>query len=218
MGSSVAAMGMVSDSKFHVLAVDDSVIDRKLIEKLLKTSSYQGIYSGWIESKSFWEFWILRFLFFLCIFLFFFSMAVTTVDSGSKALEFLGYDPGNSSIPSVSSNHHHHHQVCFVFCYLIWFFLMFFPIGGFWNFFQFLVGYFFAYLFSSFCCGFSSGSGCESCNYRLLYAWNDWLWFVEEDQGMLPHLLAFIWIPFMFCTAYQMFVEMPLNGNLLFLC
>uniref|UniRef100_A0A0A0L291 Response regulatory domain-containing protein n=1 Tax=Cucumis sativus TaxID=3659 RepID=A0A0A0L291_CUCSA len=76
MGSSVAAMGMVSDSKFHVLAVDDSVIDRKLIEKLLKTSSYQ----------------------------------VTTVDSGSKALEFLGYDPGNSSIPSVSSNHHHHHQ------------------------------------------------------------------------------------------------------------
>ncbi|XP_031282475.1 two-component response regulator ORR9-like [Pistacia vera] len=27
--------------QFHVLAVDDSVIDRKLIEKLLKTSSYQ---------------------------------------------------------------------------------------------------------------------------------------------------------------------------------
>uniref|UniRef100_A0A7N0V6E3 Response regulatory domain-containing protein n=1 Tax=Kalanchoe fedtschenkoi TaxID=63787 RepID=A0A7N0V6E3_KALFE len=28
-------------SQFHVLAVDDSVIDRKLIEMLLKTSSYQ---------------------------------------------------------------------------------------------------------------------------------------------------------------------------------
>ncbi|KAJ0044737.1 hypothetical protein Pint_05272 [Pistacia integerrima] len=27
--------------QFHVLAVDDSLIDRKLIEKLLKTSSYQ---------------------------------------------------------------------------------------------------------------------------------------------------------------------------------
>lgn len=27
---------------FHVLAVDDSVIDRKLLEKLLKVSSYQG--------------------------------------------------------------------------------------------------------------------------------------------------------------------------------
>ncbi|XP_030487807.1 two-component response regulator ORR4 [Cannabis sativa] len=41
---------------FHVLAVDDSIIDRKLIETLLKTSSYQ----------------------------------VTAVDSGTKALEFLG--------------------------------------------------------------------------------------------------------------------------------
>ncbi|XP_022153872.1 two-component response regulator ARR8-like [Momordica charantia] len=76
MGSSVAAMGMVSESKFHVLAVDDSLIDRKLIERLLKTSSYQ----------------------------------VTTVDSGSKALEFLGLrgdDPGNNSIPSVFPNNHH---------------------------------------------------------------------------------------------------------------
>ncbi|KAK4347322.1 hypothetical protein RND71_033661 [Anisodus tanguticus] len=44
------------DTQFHVLAVDDSIIDRKLIERLLKTSSYQ----------------------------------VTVVDSGSKALEFLG--------------------------------------------------------------------------------------------------------------------------------
>lgn len=31
------------DTQFHVLAVDDSIIDRKLIERLLKTSSYQGI-------------------------------------------------------------------------------------------------------------------------------------------------------------------------------
>lgn len=49
-------MGMAAEPQFHVLAVDDSIIDRKLIERLLKTSSYQ----------------------------------VTTVDSGSKALEFLG--------------------------------------------------------------------------------------------------------------------------------
>lgn len=35
-------MVMAVKSQFHVLAVDDSVIDRKLIEKLLKTSSYQG--------------------------------------------------------------------------------------------------------------------------------------------------------------------------------
>jgi len=35
-------MGMAAEPQFHVLAVDDSLIDRKLIERLLKTSSYQG--------------------------------------------------------------------------------------------------------------------------------------------------------------------------------
>lgn len=35
-------MGTAADSQFHVLAVDDSLIDRKLIERLLKTFSYQG--------------------------------------------------------------------------------------------------------------------------------------------------------------------------------
>ncbi|KAG6411076.1 hypothetical protein SASPL_129150 [Salvia splendens] len=69
-------MGMaVTDDQFHVLAVDDSVIDRKLIERLLKTSSFQ----------------------------------VTTVDSGSKALEFLGWH-GNEinmfSEASISPNNY----------------------------------------------------------------------------------------------------------------
>ncbi|KAM0051550.1 putative response regulator and transcription factor RR-A-type family [Helianthus debilis subsp. tardiflorus] len=66
-------MGVAADSQFHVLAVDDSIIDRKLIERLLKNSSYQ----------------------------------VTTVDSGSKALEFLGLHEDNeinSNQPSVSPN------------------------------------------------------------------------------------------------------------------
>ncbi|XP_031498493.1 two-component response regulator ORR3-like [Nymphaea colorata] len=50
-------MSAASDAPpFHVLAVDDSLIDRKLIEKLLKISSYH----------------------------------VTSFDSGSKALEYLG--------------------------------------------------------------------------------------------------------------------------------
>lgn len=68
-----------AESRFHVLAVDDSVIDRKLIEMLLKTSSYQ----------------------------------VTTVDSGSKALEVLGLrDEGDdSSSPSPSSAPDHHQEV-----------------------------------------------------------------------------------------------------------
>ncbi|KAK1397448.1 Two-component response regulator ARR9 [Heracleum sosnowskyi] len=57
-------MGFATESKFHVLAVDDSIIDRKLIERLLKTSSFQ----------------------------------VTAVDSGSKALEFLGLHEDDEQI------------------------------------------------------------------------------------------------------------------------
>ncbi|CAK9322764.1 unnamed protein product [Citrullus colocynthis] len=78
-------MVMAADSQFHVLAVDDSLIDRKLIERLLKTSSYQ----------------------------------VTTVDSGSKALEFLGLIQEHqhtnfkspSPSPSFSSSNNHHQEV-----------------------------------------------------------------------------------------------------------
>ncbi|KAK4799836.1 hypothetical protein SAY86_025201 [Trapa natans] len=73
-------MGIVAESQFHVLAVDDSLIDRKLIERLLKTSSYQ----------------------------------VTAVDSGSKALEFLGLlEQEESSLDSspVSSNTHQEVEV-----------------------------------------------------------------------------------------------------------
>ncbi|XP_041027904.1 two-component response regulator ARR8-like [Juglans microcarpa x Juglans regia] len=73
-------MGISTESQFHVLAVDDSLIDRKLIERLLKTSSYQ----------------------------------VTTVDSGTKALEFLGVhedDQSNPDIPSVSPNTHQEVEV-----------------------------------------------------------------------------------------------------------
>lgn len=33
---------MAVDAQFHVLAVDDSLIDRKLIERLLKSSSFEG--------------------------------------------------------------------------------------------------------------------------------------------------------------------------------
>lgn len=83
-------MGMAidrDDTQFHVLAVDDSLIDRKLIERLLKTSSFQ----------------------------------VTAVDSGSKALEFLGlnnndadddeeYEQRDSNTESVSSDEDQDHQ------------------------------------------------------------------------------------------------------------
>uniref|UniRef100_A0A0E0FYU9 Two-component response regulator ORR4 n=1 Tax=Oryza nivara TaxID=4536 RepID=A0A0E0FYU9_ORYNI len=67
-----------AESRFHVLAVDDSLIDRKLIEMLLKNSSYQ----------------------------------VTTVDSGSKALELLGLrDEGDDSSSSPSSSSPDHQEI-----------------------------------------------------------------------------------------------------------
>lgn len=37
-------MAIAAESQFHVLAVDDSFIDRKIIERLLRTSSFQGIF------------------------------------------------------------------------------------------------------------------------------------------------------------------------------
>ncbi|XP_057513595.1 two-component response regulator ORR4-like [Actinidia eriantha] len=74
-------MGSVAtDSHFHVLAVDDSIIDRKLIERLLRTSSFQ----------------------------------VTAVDSGSKALEFLGFQGDEEKVPNpphVSTNYHQEVEV-----------------------------------------------------------------------------------------------------------
>ncbi|KAK4414544.1 Two-component response regulator ARR8 [Sesamum alatum] len=71
--------GVATDTQFHVLAVDDSIIDRKLIERLLKTSSYQ----------------------------------VTAVDSGVKALEFLGLldDHDDDHDENTNSNSPHHVEV-----------------------------------------------------------------------------------------------------------
>ncbi|KAK8642859.1 hypothetical protein V6N13_012187 [Hibiscus sabdariffa] len=65
------------ERRFHVLAVDDSVIDRKLLEKLLKA----------------------------------FSCQVTCLESGEKALEYLGLlhnsaTPASSSSSSSSSQQH----------------------------------------------------------------------------------------------------------------
>ncbi|KAK8480057.1 hypothetical protein V6N13_025456 [Hibiscus sabdariffa] len=79
-------MGMAAESQFHVLVVDENIIDRKLIEKLLKTSSYQ----------------------------------VTTVDSGTKALEFLGLhqnDTISPNTPSFSPNNHQDVEVNLVITY-----------------------------------------------------------------------------------------------------
>ena len=48
---------MAVEPQFHVLAVDDSLVDRKLIEKLLKTSSFQGMLMKKIDQSPFFVFW-----------------------------------------------------------------------------------------------------------------------------------------------------------------
>lgn len=42
-GISAISIPSISNSEYHVLAVDDSLIDQKVIERLLKTSSYKGM-------------------------------------------------------------------------------------------------------------------------------------------------------------------------------
>ncbi|PWZ46027.1 hypothetical protein Zm00014a_034014 [Zea mays] len=84
---------VATETPFHVLAVDDSLPDRKLIERLLKTSSFQGKLSHrMIIPVSFASALSLT--------------KVTTVDSGSKALQFLGLHDQDSTVPPV-----HTHQL-----------------------------------------------------------------------------------------------------------
>lgn len=123
-------MGMATESQFHVLAVDDSLIDRKLIEKLLKISSFQGTFLvakhrkeilnisvqtlySWVVVVSF-VYVILSCISTICYILCFFSMAVTTVDSGTKALEFLGLHEHDQSKPSTLTISPNNHQVYFI--------------------------------------------------------------------------------------------------------
>lgn len=87
---------------------------------------------------------------FLCIFMCS-SMAVTTVDSGSKALEFLGYDPGNN-------------QVGFDLDFMIWVYRVF-PFWVFGFAFNLWWGSCLFHFFEVLLWGFLSGSGCESCYY-----------------------------------------------------
>lgn len=42
MDASSLSNGMGVENELHVLAVDDSLIDRRLVEKLLKNSSFKG--------------------------------------------------------------------------------------------------------------------------------------------------------------------------------
>lgn len=97
-----------AESQFHVLAVDDSIIDRTLIERLLKTSSYQG---NLIKIIIIILLILLSYVNVIIWLNFVFLMAVTTVDSGSKALEFLGLCENNETNPNTPCVSPSNHQV-----------------------------------------------------------------------------------------------------------
>lgn len=81
----------------HVLAVDDSLVDRKVIERLLKISSFKGD-QKFRTSHSFFLFFFVSI--FGCVYTDFSTVwkcAVTAVDSGRRALQFLGLDEEKTS-------------------------------------------------------------------------------------------------------------------------
>lgn len=143
-------MGLAAaEAQFHVLAVDDSLIDRKLIERLLKTSSYQGtrFFIGLLSLLFF------IYVYYFCVADLHLLVAVTTVDSGSKALEFLGWNESSSDEAFLSPKNQ---QVAFAFSLTLSLSHIIEPVLQ-------------MYLF----CGFIAGYGSKSCYYRLLYAWHD---------------------------------------------
>lgn len=84
-----------STTQLHVLAVDDSLVDRKVIERLLKISSCKGEDDCW---------WLFSFseliLDGICLNWVGFGgvFAVTAVESGRSALQYLGLDGENNSV------------------------------------------------------------------------------------------------------------------------
>lgn len=147
-------MGLAAaEAQFHVLAVDDSLIDRKLIERLLKTSSYQGtrFFIGLLSLLFF------VFVSYFCVADLHLLVAVTTVDSGSKALEFLGWNESSSDEAFLSPKNQ---QVAFALSLS----LSLLPSLP-----HIIEPVLQVYLF----CGFIAGCGSKSRYYRLLYAWHD---------------------------------------------
>jgi len=83
--------------ELHVLAVDDSLVDRKVIERLLKISSCKGDPTLRITSF-FFSFAKLRLVLKLCVCVWNGCFSVTVVESGTRALQYLGLDGETSSL------------------------------------------------------------------------------------------------------------------------
>lgn len=195
-------MGMAAtESQFHVLAVDDSLLDRKLIERLLKTSSYQGnflFFFVWRERNFFLENSILaQWVFFFCflitgsrIFLVFCfcSWQLLQLILVVRLLSFWVFTRMTKSIQILLL----FSQILIRYCGFLGFLLLFLP-----TFFPFLSTFCIIFLSAFlknllfFCCCFA-GSGSESYYYRLLYARHDRLRSAKENQGMVFFFYFFI--------------------------
>lgn len=78
-----------SVQELHVLAVDDSLVDRKVIERLLKISCCKGVFFSSLP-QPLWG--VCLFLDVFIELLFCLLFAVTAVESGRRALQYLGLD------------------------------------------------------------------------------------------------------------------------------
>lgn len=77
----------LDSEQVHVLAVDDSLVDRIVIDRLLRITSCKGLFVFFLFSLA-TKFPIISGDF----------NAVTAVDSGWRALEFLGLDDDKASV------------------------------------------------------------------------------------------------------------------------
>lgn len=86
---------LASPELLHVLAVDDSIVDRKFIERLLRVSSCKGT-----VVFCFVVFFVDSVLGFRNLTMFFFNLilSVTVVDSATRALQYLGLDGENNTV------------------------------------------------------------------------------------------------------------------------
>ena len=103
-----------SSAELHVLAVDDSLVDRKVIERLLKNSSCKGIkvlhgftylfvfLIGSIFFSFLFSIFLLKFDWPLLFIYYYF--VVTAVESGARALQYLGLDGEKNSVGINVSN------------------------------------------------------------------------------------------------------------------
>lgn len=90
-------------------------------------------------------------------------------------------------------------------------FLLVLSLLGFWIFIQFVVGFFFVHFFFS----LSVVGFLQEVDVNLVIT--DYCMPEMTGYDLLKKIKVFclilLLIPFMFCTARQMFVEMPLKGN-----